>query len=275
MGWAKRLWARKSADHGTGEDGGQGRASLRGKDLALLRSLEGCLEVADRLRQAHLRWGRDLVGEDREVHEMVSAAGEGVVRGNLELLFGDVDEEAPRMLLAQVLLQLYGWDPPSVVFTMMDFDQQQEGALAVVDLAERLAEATRTPPADIMATLPESVESQVQIHALLHTLRRPLGVLAPRFPTGPWDRGRRSRADGALVERDVERGGLTRTLLLRTRPWPDDADRWPAQRAEYLTFTPEEVMGSSAPSEAVLAHVRDVWGWRAMGEGGGDADADA
>jgi hypothetical protein len=271
MGWAKRLGLSKKRRP---ESALEAVCGFGAGEARALSRLSGCLELVERLHECHLWAGRDLEGDEKRVHELVLAAGEGIARQGLILVFDDAETEASRSLLAQIVLASYAWGPASIIATQADVDQQLAEAVAIEELIGRLGEATGEPLDRIRDGLPDLLRRRVMSYGMLNAMRQPLGVLAPAFRAvslGP--EFSRLRLDGVLIERDRERGGPGRELLVQVEPLSEEAVRAARQHGmDVFQFGAAEVLESFEPALEVIEHVRAEWDWVALGEAEEEAE---
>lgn len=267
MGWAKRLRRGKSASGGIVAP--TALAAVEAFDFEQARMLlaaEGCLELVKRLHEHHVHEARGFQGDEREAHGLVLEVGQGVARESIEHVWEHLDDEGARALLAQIVLAFYAWDPASVLVTTLAFDDQMEECLAVTDLVERLAEATRCPRKEILEELPDDLQHRLMSHGLLNVMGRPLGLLVPAFRHADLaaDRGG-VRLDGLLIERDPETGRPGRELAVHTKPLGDDAASILGEAScELHQFSSDEVLGSFRVGLDIVRHVRHAWDWQAL-----------
>ena len=209
-------------------------------------------------------------------HESALLAG----RANLTSVFAEVDNEAARTLLAQVVIAFFVWDPLSLLAPDRDFDQRAEEHLAIMEQVERIGTTTGRNPLHILKdTKPREVVERVVFYSILHIMRRPLAFLFATGGVGDW----LARTDlaplsfNALIQErhatsphPLTKQPYARQMIIQCPPpsAPAEAidEKLAAAGIDVARFTPEDVFASFACGERVLHHARVKWNWRQLEE---------
>lgn len=244
--------------------------------VARLHTLEGSIGLLDEI---HRKLHTPYVCEHLQINLLYYMAAEAVGHQNLTAVFTEVDGEATRTLLAQVVILFFAWDPLSL-FALGGSDPAEFEERVVEGVAEMERQGRGKSISSILGeTHALSALSYPLFCTLLRDARRPLAFLHPTrefrtmlaegmHPLLPLDATIRERHATAAYPQGGE--PWPRELLMQCPPIPPHPDEAsgaiPPPMIDILRFTPEEVFDSFACGERVLEHVRTGWNWQVLEE---------
>lgn len=247
--------------------------------VARLKTLEGSVHFLKRL---HEKLPRRRISSNEFVNELFHWGALVVGETNLNTVFAEIDDEAARTLMAQVVIAFSVWDPLSLFapgdIEPNEFERHLAVELAGMSLAEEVGKLIGKNGVHVLKEVhPPILVNEVLFCTLLHIMKRPLAYLYPtreframladgRHLFLPLDANIRERHATALHAASGE--AFPRELALQCPPippHPDEAAGMPPT-VNLLRFTPEEVFASYACGERVLEFVRTQWNWQVLEE---------